>query len=156
MDLNSESDSDTEQPACARSATEADTQHDTYGPITSNVPTRLGRPAQGEQPAPTTSGRGKGNKGLGKGGAKRHRKVLRDIIQGITKPAIRRLARRGGVKRISGLIYEETRGIFKVFFENVNRDAVTYTEHARRKTVTAMDVVHALKRRGRILYGFGA
>ena len=156
MDLNSESDSDTEQPACARSATEADSQHDTYGPITSNVPTRLGRPAQGaEQPAPTTSGCGKGNKGLGKSGAKRHRKVLRDNIQGITKPAIRRLARRGGVKRISGLIYEETRGVLKVFLENVIRDAVTYTEHARRKTVTAMDVVYALKRQGRTLYGFG-
>ncbi|CAI9779039.1 unnamed protein product [Fraxinus pennsylvanica] len=85
------------------------------------------------------SGRGKGGKGLGKGGAKRHRKVLRDNIQGITKPAIRRLARRGGVKRISGLIYEETRGVLKIFLENVIRDAVTYTEHARRKTVTAMD-----------------
>lgn len=59
------------------------------------------------------TGRGKGGKGLGKGGAKRHRKVLRDNIQGITKPAIRRLARRGGVKRISGLIYEETRGVLK-------------------------------------------
>ncbi|KAL9331882.1 hypothetical protein ACSQ67_001492 [Phaseolus vulgaris] len=61
------------------------------------------------------SGRGKGGKDLGKGGAKRHRKVLRDNIQGITKPAIRRLARRGGVKRISGLIYEETRGVLKIF-----------------------------------------
>ena len=146
------------------------------------------------------SGRGKGGKGLGKGGAKRHRKVLRDNIQGITKPAIRRLARRGGVKRISGLIYEETRGVLKVglpilrapvscrlllvfhaplamhvlvdystpcnwadswqplmqvFLENVIRDAVTYTEHARRKTVTAFDVVYALKRQGRTLYGFG-
>ncbi|XP_061658208.1 histone H3-like [Syngnathoides biaculeatus] len=97
------------------------------------------------------SGRGKGGKGLGKGGAKRHRKVLRDNIQGITKPAIRRLARRGGVKRISGLIYEETRGVLKVFLENVIRDAVTYTEHAKRKTVTAMDVVYALKRQGRRL-----
>ena len=46
---------------------------------------------------------------LGKGGSKYHRKVLRDNIQGITKPAIRRLARRGGVKRSSGLIYEEIR-----------------------------------------------
>ena len=118
------------------------------------------------------SGRSKGGKGLGKGGAKRHRKVLRDNIQGITKPAIRRLARRGGVKRISGLIYEETRGVLKVscavdmplqclqlflqvFLENVIRDAVTYTEHAKRKTVTAMDVVYALKRQGRTLYGFG-
>ena len=71
------------------------------------------------------SGRGKGGKGLGKGGAKRHRKVLRDNIQGITKPAIRRLARRGGVKRISGLIYEETRGVLKVFLENVIRDSVS-------------------------------
>ena len=101
------------------------------------------------------SGRGKGGKGLGKGGAKRHRKVLRDNIQGITKPAIRRVARRGGVKRLSGLIYEETRGVLKVFLENVIRDAVTYTEHARRKTVTAMDVVYGLKRNGKTLYGFG-
>ena len=56
---------------------------------------------------------------------------------------------------ISGLIYEETRGVLKVFLENVIRDAVTYTEHAKRKTVTAMDVVYALKRQGRTLYGFG-
>ncbi|XP_069396252.1 LOW QUALITY PROTEIN: histone H4-like [Delphinus delphis] len=102
------------------------------------------------------SGRGKGGKGLGKGGgAKRHHKVLRENIQGITKPAIHRVARCGGVKPISGLIYEETRGVLKVFLENVIRDAVTYTEHAKCKTVTTMDVVYALKRQGRTLYGFG-
>ena len=54
--------------------------------------------------------------------------LIRESITGVTKPAIRRLARRGGVKRISGLIYEETRGVLKVFLENVVRDAVTYTE----------------------------
>jgi histone H4 len=114
------------------------------------------------QPAATVkprigSGLGKGKgKGLGKGGLKRHKRVLRENIQGITKPAIRRLARRGGVKRISGLIYDETRGVLKVFLENVIRDAVAYTDCARRKTVTAMDVVYALKRQGRTLYGFGA
>ena len=78
-----------------------------------------------------------------------------DETEGITKPAIRRLARRGGVKRISGLIYEETRGVLKVFLEGVIRDAVTYTEHAKRKTVTSLDVVYALKRQGRTIYGFG-
>ena len=31
----------------------------------------------------------------------------------------------------------------------------TYTEHSRRKTVTALDVVYALKRQGRTIYGFG-
>jgi histone H4 len=51
---------------------------------------------------------GKGGKGLGKGGAKQHRKVVRYNIQGITKSAIR------GVKRISGLISEETSGVLKI------------------------------------------
>jgi histone H4 len=100
-------------------------------------------------------GKGKGGKGLGKGGAKRHRKILRDNLQGITKPDIRRLARRGGVKRISGEMYEQTRGVLKVFLEEIIYEAVTYCEHARRKTVTSLDVVYALKRHGRTLYGFG-
>ena len=99
---------------------------------------------------------GKGGKGIGKVGAKRHaKKQNRANIDGITKPAIRRLARRGGVKRISSLIYDETRLVLRHFLENVIRDSVTYTEHAKRKTVTALDVVHALKRQGRTLYGFG-
>jgi histone H3/H4 len=53
------------------------------------------------------------------------------------------------------VIYEETRGVLKSFLESVIRDAVTYTEHAKRKTVTSLDVVYALKRQGRTLYGFG-
>ena len=52
-------------------------------------------------------------------------------------------------------IYDETRGVLKTFLEGVIRDAVTYTEHAKRKTVTSLDVVYALKRQGRTLYGFG-
>ncbi|KAG5613236.1 hypothetical protein H5410_024517 [Solanum commersonii] len=81
------------------------------------------------------SSRGKGSKG----GAKRHTKACSQ----------------GGVKCISGLIYEETRGVLKIFLENVICDSVTYSEHARRKTVTAMDVDYALKKQGRTLYGFG-
>ena len=93
-------------------------------------------------------GKGKsGGKGYGKVGAKRHaKKQIRETILGVTKPAIRRLARRGGVKRISALIYDEARNVLKGFLEGVVRDAVTYTEHAKRKTVTALDVVYALKR----------
>ncbi|KAF4346999.1 hypothetical protein G4B88_030014 [Cannabis sativa] len=58
---------------------------------------------------------------------------------------------KGGAKRHR----KGTRGVLKIFLENVIREALTYTEHARRKTVTAMDVVYALKRQGRTLYGFG-
>ena len=90
-------------------------------------------------------GKGKG----GKAGAKRfasQKKSLKETIMGITKPAIRRLARRGGVKRISSHIYDETRKVLRSFLENVVRDSVAYTEHAKRKTVTALDVVYSLKR----------
>lgn len=45
--------------------------------------------------------------------------------------------------------------MLKVFLENMTHDAITYTERAKRKTVTAMDVVHTLKRQSRTLYGFG-
>jgi len=46
--------------------------------------------------------------------------------------------------------------VLKGFLSGVVKDSITYTEHAKRKTVTAMDVVYALKRQGRTLYGFGA
>ncbi|KAF3936103.1 hypothetical protein ABW20_dc0109435 [Dactylellina cionopaga] len=99
-------------------------------------------------------GMGKGGKGLGKIGAKRHRKILRDNIQGITRPAIRRLARRGGVKRITASMYEEVRGVLKTHLEQILSRAVAYCEHARRKTVTVTDVVHALRQLGTPIYGF--
>jgi hypothetical protein len=61
----------------------------------------------------------------------------------------------GHIANAYTVIYEETRGVLKSFLESVIRDAVTYTEHAKRKTVTSLDVVYALKRQGRTLYGFG-
>ena len=82
----------------------------------------------------------------------RHKKVFRDNDRGITKPAIRRLARRAGVKRLSGHIYDDTRRCLKDFLGNIIGDAVAYTEHARRKTVTAEDICNALRRRNKTLY----
>ncbi|KAJ3929902.1 MAG: hypothetical protein NXY57DRAFT_1040441 [Lentinula lateritia] len=43
-------------------------------------------------------------KRLGQGGTQRHRKISRHSITVINRPTIRRLARRGGVKRNSGRI----------------------------------------------------
>ena len=101
---------------------------------------------------------GKSAKGLGLGAhaAKRRAMKAEDKNHGLSKPAIRRLARRGGVKRISGLVYDETRNVLRNFLHNLLRDAISYTDHATRKTVTAMDVVYALKRQGKSLYGFDA
>ena len=83
------------------------------------------------------------------------KKLLQDNIAGITKPAMRRMARRGGVKRLSGMIYEESRGSLRDFLGKVVKDSTLYCEHSKRKTVTALDVVYALKRQGRTIYGFG-
>ena len=72
----------------------------------------------------------------------------------ISNASIRRLARRGGVMRMSGLVDEETRGTLKSFLERVILDASVYTEFAGRRTMTAMDVVYALKRQNLTKNGF--
>merc|ERR1719515_453072 len=114
-----------------------------------------GKPASEKFPGKRAANPVAATIGKGGGGARSHKSLRESSMMGITKPAIRRLARRGGVKRISGLIYEETRGVLKSFLENVLRESITNTEHARRKTVTALDIVYALKRQGRTIYGFG-
>ena len=48
-------------------------------------------------------------------------------------------------------MYEETKGILRVFLRNVLSDVVVYANHAKRKTVLASDVVMSLKRQGRTL-----
>eukprot|EP00672_Neobodo_designis_P020914 CAMPEP_0174830620 /NCGR_PEP_ID=MMETSP1114-20130205/2623_1 /TAXON_ID=312471 /ORGANISM="Neobodo designis, Strain CCAP 1951/1" /LENGTH=65 /DNA_ID=CAMNT_0016064421 /DNA_START=46 /DNA_END=239 /DNA_ORIENTATION=+ len=48
---------------------------------------------------------------------KRVKKVLSNNAKGITKGAIRRLARRAGSRRLSGLIYDEVRSTLKGFVE---------------------------------------
>ena len=60
-----------------------------------------------------------------------------------------------GVKGVSGLIYDETRGVLKVYLENSIRDAITYTEHVERKPIASMNVADQLKKQGRTLYCFG-
>ena len=85
---------------------------------------------------------------------KRVKKVLASNAKGITKGAIRRLARRGGVRRLSGLIHDEVRQTLKGFVERTVSAAVAYTEHARKRTVTTGAVVAALKKNGRMLYGY--
>lgn len=82
------------------------------------------------------------------------RSVVRDSLQGITVADIRRLARRGGVKRMTGSIVTEARGALRAFLHNMLQDAVVYTTHAHRNTVSTLDVVLALKRQGTHLYGF--
>lgn len=73
----------------------------------------------------------------------------------LTRGGIRRLARRGGVKRIGDNVYGEVRDFVDYFLNVVVKDAAVFAEHAKRRTISAMDVVYALKRSGRTIYGYG-
>ena len=93
-------------------------------------------------------------KGKSGGAGKRVKKVVSDNKTAVTNGSIRRLARRGGVKRISGNVYQDVRDVLRRFVDGVVRDATAYTEHAKRKTVSVQDIVAALRKRGRAIYGF--
>ena len=89
--------------------------------------------------------------GNGRKGAKK-RKIIRNEV--LTNKTILRLARQGGVKRLSNLVYDETRSMLRIFLENVIRDSFTYAIHDNRATITAFDVSNALKKQGKTLKGF--
>ena len=73
---------------------------------------------------------------------------------GISDGAIRRLARKGGVKRIASTVYQEMRETYLQFLEVLVNHAVAYCDCANRKTILPIDVVYSLKRQGRNIYGY--
>ena len=80
--------------------------------------------------------------------------ILYNSIDAISKSGISRIARRGGVRRISNSTFHLTRVVLKQFVENAVRDAIMYMQHARRSTITTVDVCYALHRCGQTLYTF--
>ena len=78
--------------------------------------------------------------------------ILRDSIHGLKGPEILRLARKAGIVMLSGLMYEEIRGVIKVLMEKIIKDAVILAEYAGRKTVLTKDVLAALEKNGLKMY----
>lgn len=101
---------------------------------------------------------GKGNSGkfAGKADAKSMKRVKKTLQRTeLTLGGIRRLARKGGVKRISGGVYEEITDFVDYYLTLVVKNSAVFAEHARRKTITTIDVVYGLKKLGRTIYGYG-
>lgn len=65
------------------------------------------------------------------------------------------MAKKGGVRRISSNSYQGVRDFADDFLQRVVVDSIVYSEAAKRVTVSAMDVVYALKKNGKVLYGYG-
>jgi histone H4 len=105
------------------------------------------------------AGRGKNSKVVGKSlAAKKNTKSLNPkptIDTQITNGAIRRLARRGGVSRISYGTNNHVREYIDEFLNKIVRDSLSYCEYRKAMTITAMDVVYALKKNGQTIYGYG-
>lgn len=96
--------------------------------------------------------RGKGGKMGGKMGA-RHNLATSTKTLLTNKPTLRRQAMRGGCKRFSGLTYGTATAAGGDFLKKILRDAITYTQHARRKTIAPVDVKHSLWNNNHIVYG---
>lgn len=71
----------------------------------------------------------------------------------LSKSVIKKLARRAGIKRISQLVYEQARIMFFNFLRRIVKDAIVYSNCYRRKAITCSDIVMALRRQGRDVYG---
>ena len=69
-------------------------------------------------------------KGKSAGAGKRVKKVLKANASSVSQGSIRRLARRGGVKRIAGPVYGEVKDTLRRFVDGVVRDASAFTESA--------------------------
>ena len=105
-------------------------------------------------PRPTTGGKGFLNRP-----SVRHQRRSRQTgnIKVVSKPAVRRLARRGGVKRMSEEIYTETQTVAKDFLVKVLEKSCIYMKdrNSSAKTLNPGDVVRALNNMGLPMYGFG-
>ena len=77
-----------------------------------------------------------------------------DVGLYVNKPSIKRIARRGGVKRMSSCVYDTSREVLVAWMDRILSDSAVYASHAHRKTITSMDVLYALKRHGQFLYGY--
>lgn len=86
-----------------------------------NFAKRGGKVFSSQRVPDSTPSQRKDGLGLGKGIAIRRRihRVQKDTILGITKGDLRRLARRGGVKRISESVYDTARHYLREFLKDV-------------------------------------
>ncbi len=76
------------------------------------------------------------------------------LAAGVGTPSLRRLARRAGVKRIAQPTYQSVREALNAWLRKIVADTACLVENRRRFTVTLPDVLYALKRNGRTLYGW--
>jgi histone H4 len=90
------------------------------------------------------------NKGKDKttqpGGSKRHgKKIAKPVLEGITKNDIGRIAKRAGVTRIGGGVYDEMRFHAQEYLDDILTKTLYHTDYRKAQTVTTGDVLQGFK-----------
>lgn len=85
--------------------------------------------------------------------AKKAKKVSkqRGVLEGITKPAIKRLERRAAIRRASAEVAPEIRKYVDETLNNIIQDGLEYTKLGGRKTLAAKDILAVLPNHGNAL-----
>lgn len=81
--------------------------------------------------------------------------TLKAASKGIGRKALRGLAKKGGVMRMTRESEDDFRDAALAFVTEAVRHSITYAEYGRRVTVKLDDVLRALKVMGRQIYGYG-
>lgn len=76
-----------------------------------------------------------------------------DPLLCIRKPALKRLCRRAGIKRLDGRTYGEIRSALHSYLAPIVRQALLVMKHNGRKTVSLEDILWVLKHNQTPLYG---
>lgn len=89
-----------------------------------------------------------------KSGPKRHQEKAPRV--GMSKPSIRRLARRSGAKRVSSSVFSKSKDIVNDFLHFVLKRAVAYNDYEGRKTMSQKHILTALEHIGIPVVGITA
>lgn len=91
-----------------------------------------------------------------KGKVSRRAKEQQRAIDGLTRPAIKRLAKKGGVKRMKADVFLDTRDACSQFVSTVLDNAVVLAEFENKSSITSNHLIRALQMNNVGVIGFGA
>jgi histone H3/H4 len=83
-------------------------------------------------------------------GLQRRRRPEQGVV--INRPAIKRICRRAGTKRLTREFLENVREEINDYLGRLVRDSIIYCTHFQRGTIMSRDVQYSLKRGGETLY----
>lgn len=96
-------------------------------------------------PRKKTTKKSSAKKATTKKAAPRQRKLLRDNIQGISKPSLRRILLKAAVRRVEGSVYDNLRALIKDDVEKILKASLSNMQGDHRKTLVVRDASRGIE-----------